>query len=111
MSQRLRPESTHPETQAKVVGIGWTGVIMSGHVTINYIRRPRTPVYLRLPGWKHAAELFLEKGHEGSCGDMQREMGSMLSVLASDTIPTFSLHPSQWLSPCMILSWTATRPT
>lgn len=40
MSQRLRPESTHPETQAKVVGIGWTGVIMSGHVTLTISDAP-----------------------------------------------------------------------
>ena len=33
MGQRKRPESIDPETQAKVVGIGWTGLIMSGHVT------------------------------------------------------------------------------
>lgn len=34
MSQRVSPESTHP------VGIGWTGVIMSGHVTITISEAP-----------------------------------------------------------------------
>lgn len=33
MGERVPPESIHPETQAKVVGIGWTGLIISGHVT------------------------------------------------------------------------------